>query len=496
MIKLFPDQLEAKQGLASILGRGIRRVMVKAPTAFGKTVFSADLVLGALRKNKKVCFVVPSIMLVNQTVDRFLQFGVPFEAMGVIQAQHPMTDYSKPIQIASVDTLRRRDWNRLHFDMIMIDEAHEWREFYGEWMRAWSAIPFIGLSATPWSKGLGKHYQELLIAGFTDDLIAAKRLSPFKVFAPASPDLAGVRTVCGDYHEGQLSEAMQRGTLVADIVYTWQQMGENRPTLAFGVDRAHAAAIQQQFIAAGIDCGYIDAFTPDDERKETAERFNRGELRVVSNVGCLTKGIDWDVRCIIMARPTKSEMLFCQIVGRGLRLADGKDHCLVLDHSDTTIRLGFVTEVDRKHDQLCDGTHGTSSTPDYQEPLPQKCSQCGYMKPPKVHVCPNCAYKPEKVSNVEVEKGELVELEGADLSATQRKHNRNTTPEEKRQFYAELLGYCEAKSKKPGYAAHTYKDKFGVWPNKYRDAVPVSPSTETLSYIRSKNIRNAKRKAA
>ena len=83
-------------------------------------------------------------------------------------------------------------------------------------------------------------------------------------------------------------------------------------------------------------------------------RLREGQIKVVCNVYCLTTGVDWDVRCIILARPTKSEILYTQIIGRGLRTAEGKTDCLVLDHSDTTLRLGFVTDI--HHETLDDGS--------------------------------------------------------------------------------------------------------------------------------------------
>ncbi len=111
------------------------------------------------------------------------------------------------------------------------------------------------------------------------------------------------------------------------------------------MDRAHAKNLQAQFEAAGVPTGYIDAYTKPDAREALFRRFTAGELRAIASVGCLTTGVDLDVRCIVLARPTKSEMLFVQIIGRGLRTADGKSDCLILDHSDTHLRLGLVTNI-------------------------------------------------------------------------------------------------------------------------------------------------------
>ncbi len=134
---------------------------------------------------------------------------------------------------------------------------------------------------------------------------------------------------------------------------TWLRRAENRPTFCFAVDSAHAKHLQTKFTEAGVSTGYIDAYTPTNERAEIKRQFHNGDISVVCNVGCLTTGIDWDVRCIVLARPTKSEILFVQMIGRGLRTAEGKEDCLILDHSDTHLRLGFVTDI--HHETLDDG---------------------------------------------------------------------------------------------------------------------------------------------
>ncbi|MFS6779594.1 DEAD/DEAH box helicase, partial [Staphylococcus aureus] len=134
---------------------------------------------------------------------------------------------------------------------------------------------------------------------------------------------------------GELSNAMQKGNLTADIIRTWKERWGKNKTLCFGVDKAHAKSIQERFEHDGISCGYQDAETTSDERREIKRKFHNGEYKVVSNIQTLTTGVDWDVRCLILARPTRSEMLFVQIIGRALRTADGKEDALILDHSDT-----------------------------------------------------------------------------------------------------------------------------------------------------------------
>jgi DNA repair protein RadD len=386
---LRPYQAEAIARIEQALARGVRRILLQAATGSGKTRIASTIATRARAQCRRVLFVVPAVELVDQTVERFFRGGL--DDVGVIQASHWMTNYSKPVQVASVQTLMRRELPRA--DLVFIDEAHRWYDFYRRWFLdpRWSDVPFIGLSATPWTKGLGAYYRELIVAATTRQLIDAGYLSPFRVFAPAHPDLKGVRTVGGDFHEGDLGDAMDRQPLVADIVETWRKHGVGRPSLCFAVNRAHAQHIVQRFEESGVRAGYIDCNTQSNERTDIRRKFALGQYEVVVNVGVLTLGVDWDVRCIILARPTKSEMLFVQIIGRGLRLGEGKDHCLILDHSDTTLRLGFVTDI--HHETLDYGKTRASHKRDSIK-LPKECSNCACLRPVSTPTCPNWATRP------------------------------------------------------------------------------------------------------
>lgn len=485
---LREHQTQAMALLRQSLGAGHKRPIVQAPTGFGKTIMAAAIVEGARAKGNRVMFCVPSLSLIDQTVQAFWREGI--RDVGVIQADHPMTDYRKPVQVCSVQTIQRRK-HLPHADVVVIDEAHNWFKFYEKWFESWNAIPFIGLTATPWTKGLGKHFDDLIIAATTDDLIGRGFLSPFRVYAPSHPDLSGVRTIAGDYAEDDLAKVMDQIPLIADVVDTWKRLGQDRPTLCFAVNRAHAKHLQRRFEQSGIPAGYIDAYTNAQDREEVRKQFARGEIKVVCNVGCLTTGVDWDVRCIILARPTKSEILFTQIIGRGLRTAEGKDFCLILDHSDTHLRLGFVTDI--CHETLDDGKH-KESTEKRKELLPKECPECAYLKPPKVSTCPQCGFKPERQPGVHEADGELQELQQG--TKTQQKNNRTTSNEDKAAFYGGLLHYAQSKGYKQGWAANQYRENFGVWPNAYRHVQPCEPNESVKGWIRHQNIKWAKRRNA
>ncbi|MBP2229645.1 superfamily II DNA or RNA helicase [Azospirillum agricola] len=461
------------------------------PTGAGKTRLAAEIILRALAKGNRVMFVVPSLSLIDQTVESFASDGI--HDVGVIQADHPLTDPSKPVQVASVQSLIRRDWPDVQ--VVLVDECHVQFHSFLESLKAEEMrdVVVVGLSATPWSPGLGKHYTDLIVCATTKDMIAAGRLSPFRVFAPAHPDLTGVKTVGGDFQKGQLEKAMNKATLVGDIVSTWLRMGEGRPTLAFGVDRAHARHIQAQFEAVGEPCGYVDAYTTADERKVVRDKFHNGEYRIVSNVSCLTTGTDWDVRCIIDARPTKSEILITQIYGRGLRTAPGKEDLIILDHADNHKRHGFITDI--HHDTLDDGRPKVSQK--RKPPLPKECPKCTFLRPPKVKECPNCGFVPEGIpEGVESEDGDLCEVvRGTGTKATGPLghvqiggvwiHNAD--------FYGMLRRYGKERRYKEGWASRKYKDTVGSWPNRYYDVPDRTVSWEVKCWLKADLIRRAKR---
>lgn len=488
--ELRPYQIDALTAIRESIRGGVKRLMVQAATGAGKTKLAAAMVDSALSKGNRMAFVVPSISLIDQTVESFWAEGI--RDIGVIQASHGLTDWSKPVQVCSIQTIRaRKAFPQSH--AVIFDEAHILHETHKDWMghQDWQNVPFLGLSATPWTRGLGKHFESLLIAATTRDLIDQGYLSQFRVFATGHPDLSGVRTVAGDYHEGDLSGAMQEGSLTADIVRTWQEKWGQDKTLCFAVDCAHAKALQERFLSAGIPCGYQDANTPEDERKAIRRQFHSGVLKIVCNVMTLTTGVDWDVRCLILARPTKSEATFVQIIGRGLRTAPGKETLIVLDHSDTTQRLGFVTDI--HHGELDDGERKPKEVKfEIKKAAPKECKSCGCLKSSRI--CPNCGSSAQVVASGPLENdGELVEIVPGRRSLRKK---GGWSEVDQKAFYAEMKAYASEHGYKPGWSAAKYRERFGNWPPRSFESVApaaeVSPAIS--SWVRSRNIAWAKSK--
>lgn len=498
LAQLRPHQTQSLDGLRDALRTGARRVVLQAPTGFGKTVVAAHIVAGCRERSKRVTFCVPSLGLVDQTFERFLENGIEASDMGVIQADHPWRRPHAPVQIATAQTLSRREPPVT--DVVVVDEAHIQHEVYERWMEAEPGKIFIGLSATPWARGMGRRWQVLVPSISLQDLIDQGYLSRFRVFAPSSPDLTGVATVRGDYHEGQLAKRMNRPQLVADIVQTWIERGENRPTLCFATGREHAQAIAARFAEFGISVAYVDANTPRQDRERIGRELAAGEVRVVVNIGTLTTGIDWDVRCIILARPTKSRILFVQIVGRGLRTADGKADCIILDHSDTHHRLGMVTDIHR--DTLCTGklTRAEREREEAEEriPKPRCCPACMALMAATERVCGECGAELPR-PQLESSEGSLEEFTGAKPRPKRKRGEKATDVLRamgKEEVFAQLTAVMIDRQRSTGWRAHAYREIFDAWPRNL-DHLQPSPvvSYEVAQFVRAKDIRYAKSRA-
>jgi len=477
--ELRPHQSNAIQMLRQSLGQGFTKVVLQAPTGFGKSITAAKIIESALSKGKRVMFTVPRLTLVDQTVLEFEREGI--NHIGVIQSNHPRTDATAPVQVATVQTLGRQEIGSRPFDIVIQDECHIHAKIIPQLMDAWPKTVFIGLSATPWARGMGLIWQDLKVASTIPDLIEQGYLSKFHAYAPDDPDLKGIKVARGDYVEGQLATEMSKPALVGSVVNTWLEKGEGRPTLVFGVNCAHAQVLQEQFNRAGVSAGYCDAHTDRVERHLLAKQFREGDIKLVCSVRTLTTGVDWPVSCIVDAAPTKSEILHVQKIGRGLRINPGTEDCLILDHAGNSLRLGLVTSI--YHDTLDKTKSGEKQKSETTAKLPKPCSKCETL-----HlglICPACGHERKPIPGIETVDGELIEI-------TDKK--RVFTMAEKQEFWSMALWLDDDRQKGGKLAKGLYKGKFGVWPQGLTYD-RMKPDFSFWNYEKSSRIRYAKRMA-
>lgn len=482
---LRPHQDLAIVQLRGSMRSGKRRPVLRLSTGSGKTLIAAKIIANAIAKGKRVLFVVDAIELIDQTVAAFYSEGL--YGIGVIQAQHPMTDYSRPIQIASVQTLARRPCPP--FDLCIIDECHSRFKAHEKLMTDNPDTPFVGLSATPWAKGMGLWFDDLIQPASIRELTDLGYVAKLEAYAPGHPDLSDVKVRAGEYDDNALSLVMRGEKLIADIVQTWKDLGQGRPTLCFCVDLAHAEAMRDRFERSGVSAAYIDGDTEVLDRKAIRARLDAGEVKVVVSVGTMIKGVDWKFGTIIDAQPTKSRMRHVQKLGR-LRPFPEWPTAIVLDHSDNILRLGLP--IDIHCDTLDTSKKGEAPTSQPETKVVQKgCPRCSAVKPAGTKVCPSCGFENKRHSDIEEASGAL-QLVGGDKAGPSTK-KREPTREEKQAFWSMALHVDQQRQKGGKLAASLYKAKFSVWPRGMMDS-PVKPDGAFLSYEHSRRIAFAKSK--
>jgi len=479
--QLRPHQQEAIDRLWRQAREGDKRIVLQAPTGFGKTLTAAKIIERALAKGNKVLFTVPRLSLVDQAVSDFENEGISH--IGVMQASHPRTDPKAPVQVASIQTLVRRVEMSDKPQLVIVDECHEDFKVINTMMLSWPSL-FIGLSATPWRQGMGLQWQSLVQSKPISWLIEQGYLSKFAVFAPYVPDLSNVEVRGGDYVEKALEAVMGEAKLLGNVVETWLAKADNRPTLVFGVNRAHAGLLRDRFEAAGVAAAYVDCETDPVHRAIIGRKFRAGEYKVACSVRTLTTGIDWPVSCIVDAAPTKSEMLHVQKIGRGLRVNPGTEDCLILDHAGNSLRLGLVTDI--QHDQLDQTPKGEKKKAEAPVKLPKPCSACQVLFVGRK--CPACGTERKPPSGyIETATGELVPVSAAKPP--------RATREQKQRFWSMALWLDLERQKGGKLAKGLYKGRFGDWPKGLIDQ-PAYPDQAFWNYERASRIAYAKRMEA
>lgn len=443
--------------------RQYRSTLLVEPCGSGKGTEATYIVRSAVAKGRRVMFLVNRRTLVRDMSRRLDRLGLEH---GIIMGSDPRHDPSLPIQIASIDTLHRRE--RIPAaDLLILDEAHfavspTWRAVVDRY----PAAKILGMTATPIrldGLGLGEMFNVMIQGLSVVELISRGFLVPSRTFAPSTPELAGVKKTAGDFNQRQLAEACDRKKLVGDIVAHWKRLSADRKTVSFGVDQKHAQHIAEQFRCSGVDCAYVDADTGDDERDRIWDDLDHGRLPIVSSVGIISYG--WDhpvVSTVILARPTESLQLHLQQIGRGSRPAPGKTDLLVLDHAGNTHRHGIY------EDERDWSLHGAALRESgNQESVPiTTCRKCfGVFRSGVVDVCPYCGAPVEKQTrSIKTVNAELEEFRRQQKQDAIEDWRARMTADKKRERFTEFRRIAAERGYKPGWPMVQFKVQFGHWP--------------------------------
>lgn len=485
---LRPHQEKAVELLRASIAEGKHRPVLAAPCSFGKTITAAYILSSAVKKGKRGIFICDRIKLVQQALKEFDEHGID---VGVIQGIHERTNPFCQVQIASIQTLARRmdSYGGMpEFDIAIVDECHTHYESLTKLMTTYNAVPFIGLSATPFSKGLGRHYNNLIVPITPQELLDQGYLTPIHYYGGAKADLTGIRkkaisTGGSDYDPEQLGEAYHDDKLCGDIIANWKKWANGRQTIAFSPSIKHSKYMVDMFNEAGIPAEHIDGYMEPEERQWLYDAHDAGEFLILSCSRLLNTGYDAPkVSALIDCFPTSSAISYCQRAGRIFRLSEGKEFSVYLDHSGNVSRHGFAEHV--VPESLDDGEVRYSERNQIQE-----------KKESKVQDCPECYQQMIgarcKACGYEVPMRERIVSDDAILERmdAQKRSNKVYSKERKEEWLGELQYYAETRGYSQGWAAHKYRSKFGVWPNAIKPVRASHISEEVQNWIRRENIR-------
>jgi superfamily II DNA or RNA helicase len=410
-MKLRGYQAEMVESIRECWEIGLRSVLGVLPTGGGKTEVAIEIIRAEATPTNRVLVLTERKVLCHQWHARLRRHGLGH--VGILQGENSIA-LSAPIVVAMAQSVRTRGIPE-GVKLIVIDESHIWHQTHDTVLDRAGTARVLGLTATPLREGLGLRFDTVVVGATIQQLIDEGHLVRPRYFAPSSDDieaaLASVAIRAGDYAADQLSKAMRGKRIMGDIVGTWQRRGENRQTIAFCVDKAHAADLAAEFTAAGIAAEIVVDDTPDEDRKRIFDAFDRLEVRVLVSVGVLAIGFDSPVAsCAILARPTMSTSLHIQQGGRVLRPFPGKVDALILDHAANTLTHGRLEDFVPPTD-LSKVDKRTDKRTRRDAPQAWVCRNCEAVNVMADDICAECGTPRRRLSAVVVLDGELRAVE-------------------------------------------------------------------------------------
>ena len=470
----------------------VKNVLCVLPTGAGKTILKAMVAQKELANGGCVVIFAHRDVLLEQISIALCLFGIKHNFYTSQSTKRMITDaqvrkfgvsyYSESAKcfICSVDTFWRRDLKYLapNVTLWMLDEAHHLLD-NSKWHRCIDPLVNargLGVTATPIradKKGLGRGqivdyelneetgefdyskpiydnhglFDDLIsdrdINATMHDLITLGRLSMYRVFSPPQlVDISEVKiTTSGDYNQKQLAKVTDRAEITGDVVKHYRNIAPGLQTIVFAVDIAHSIHVAEAFKKAGFKAIAVSSQTKDSERARIIDEFRKGNIQILVNCDLFGEGFDVPaVACVIMLRKTESYSLFKQQFGRALRVLEGKEFGIIIDHVGNVESMMYQYGLQYPHDDpewsLLPRKRKNKTVTQYRINS-RVCPKCFARYVPekgKPTTCTVCHHTESAVETIDAEKkyqvkeGNLVELEVAVLQKIKQERAKIDIP--------------------------------------------------------------------
>lgn len=423
---LYPDQQELEDKIPALWKKGVKRIMVQAPTGAGKTILFSDMAYKSAAKGNKVLIVTHREELLTQTDNSLTKFGLKPNLI----RSNTKTPSDGLLYVSMVETLINRlkkpEWQEWYrgISLVVADEAHE-QLFNKLLSNPLTRNKYVlGFSATPKRTGhqrqLSEDYEEIIFGKDVQELINIGRLVTDRYFS-VPVDMTGVHIEKGEYVTEEMFNKYDRPELYSGVVENWKRLCPDTVTLVFCVNIQHVIKTCKAFNDAGIAAkfvvsnvtkpvlpphpsksdeikfriksaeyqNYIDNFELySGDRKKVVGEFLSGKFKVLVNASIATTGFDFPgIQTVIMDRATTSENLLMQCIGRGSRTSGDKDFFNILDFGENCKRLGYYRQERQyslNHDESSRRGNGIAGV--------KNCPKCNALLMPSATFCKYCGY--------------------------------------------------------------------------------------------------------
>ena len=401
-MELRPYQREAVEAVYKFLRARDDNPCVVIPTAGGKTPIMAAICRDAVQRwNGRVLILAHVRELLEQAAEN-LRIIAPDLPVGIYSAGLKRRDLGYAVTIAGIQSVYERACNVGHMDLVFVDEAHlippdgegMYRTFLADAKKVNPLLRVIGLTATPFRMQSGMicapenilnavcfeiGVRELIVQGYLCPLVSKAGRN--------KADTSNLHVRAGEFIAGEVEALMNEDRLVTSACQEiLNHTYDRKACLIFTSGIKHGTHVATTLRRMGVHVGTVFGETLDFERNRILKDFRTGTLKYLVNVNVLTTGFDApNIDCVAMLRPTLSPGLYYQMVGRGFRLCEGKENCLILDYGGNILRHGPV-------DQLrIGGNDGTGDAP------AKECPQCHTIMAAGYATCPECGHEfPER----------------------------------------------------------------------------------------------------